>query len=214
MLRRSFQKRLFSVQQQAQKTVVNSWDEFSPLKHIILGVPDNACVPAICPASNCKVPHDSDMRGTHGRRPQHSIDRARELRENLATLLRSHGIRVDAPTPQDYTKRQASPLWDVDNGFGCAVPRDTLLTVGNEILFSTMSFRSRWWEYLSYRDLVMQYWMEDPNMRWEEAPKPRLTDSSYKENYLDEHDLADEAVRLQKVANRDFVTKDWQEPLF
>ena len=32
--------------------------------------------------------------------------------------------------------------------FGCMPPRDVLLTVGNEILEATMSYRCRWFEYL------------------------------------------------------------------
>lgn len=39
--------------------------------------------------------------------------------------------------------------------FGCAPPRDVLITVGNEILESTMSYRSRWFEYL-FRDEYRQ----------------------------------------------------------
>jgi glycine amidinotransferase len=64
--------------------------------------------------------------------------------------------------------------------FGCAPCRDLLLTVGNEILEATMSYRSRWYEYLCYRPLFEQYFREDPNFRFEAAPKPRLTEESYK----------------------------------
>jgi len=60
----------------------------------------------------------------------------------------------------------------------------------------------------------MQYWLNDHEFRWEAAPKPKLTDASYKMDYLDEHESRDEAFRLAKVANCDFVTKDWEEPLF
>ncbi len=60
--------------------------------------------------------------------------------------------------------------------FGCMPPRDVLLTVGNEILEATMSYRCRWFEYLCYRPLLKQYYNLDPNMRHESAPKPRLTD--------------------------------------
>ena len=58
--------------------------------------------------------------------------------------------------------------------FGCMPPRDVLLTVGNEILEATMSYRCRWFEYLCYRPLLKQYYNKDANMRHESAPKPRL----------------------------------------
>ena len=60
--------------------------------------------------------------------------------------------------------------------FGVMPPRDLLVTVGNEILEATMSQRSRWFEFICYRPLLNRYFQEDPNFRFEAAPKPRLTD--------------------------------------
>ena len=74
-----------------------------------------------------------------------------------------------------------------------------------------MSYRSRWFEYLCYRPLLQRYFEEDPDMRWEAAPKPRLTDDSYKAGYLSEDITIEE--RLRMVAARDFVTTE-VEPLF
>ena len=62
--------------------------------------------------------------------------------------------------------------------FGCMPPRDILLTVGNEILEATMSYRCRWFEYLCYRPLL-KYYSEDLNMR-HGSSKPRLTDLDYR----------------------------------
>ena len=75
-----------------------------------------------------------------------------------------------------------------------------------------MSYRSRWFEYLNYRPLVEQYWRDDPNMVWEAAPEPRLTDKSFRIGWIDE--TISEEERLQLVAKKEFVTQDWQEPLF
>jgi glycine amidinotransferase len=63
--------------------------------------------------------------------------------------------------------------------FGVMPPRDLLLTVGNEIVEATMSQRARWFEYLAYRPLLQQFFREDPEFRWEAAPKPGLIDASY-----------------------------------
>ena len=54
------------------------------------------------------------------------------------------------------------------------------------MLEATMSYRCRWFEYLCYRPLMQRYYDEDPNMRHEAAPKPRLTDASYRPDYLSE----------------------------
>ena len=90
-------------------------------------------------------------------------------------------------------------------------PRDILLTVGNEILEATQSYRCRWFEYLAYRPLLNQYYEEDPEMRWEAAPKPRLTDADYKPGYVD--DDVPEEQRLKWVAEKNFSTTE-EEPLF
>ena len=45
--------------------IVNSWNEWDPLKHVIVGRADGTCIPAPEPALDAKVPEDSDMRGTY-----------------------------------------------------------------------------------------------------------------------------------------------------
>ena len=39
-----------------KKTVVNSWNEWDPLKHVIVGRADGTCIPAPEPALDAKVP--------------------------------------------------------------------------------------------------------------------------------------------------------------
>ena len=46
-----------------EKIIVNSWNEWDPLKHVIVGKADGTCIPAPEPALDAKVPEDSDMRG-------------------------------------------------------------------------------------------------------------------------------------------------------
>ena len=53
-----------------KKTIVQSWNEWDPLKHVIVGRADNCCIPAPEPAVDCKIPPDSVMKGKHGRRTQ------------------------------------------------------------------------------------------------------------------------------------------------
>ena len=45
------------------------------------------------------------------------------------------------------------------------MPRDVLLTVGNEIVEATMSIRARFFEYRNYRSLLNEYFERDPNFR-------------------------------------------------
>jgi len=191
-------------------TVVNSWNEFDPLKHVIVGRADHTCIPPSEPATEAKVPEDSDMRGMWGPRPLETVEKANIQLDHLATTLEKHGVKVDRPTPIQWNQAVNTPDFSTASQFGCMPPRDVLLTIGSEILSAPMSFRCRYFEYLAYHDLMQRYFDEDPNFRWEQAPRPRLDERSYQSGYFDEITIED---RLKRTAALDFVTTE-HEPLF
>ncbi len=191
-------------------TKVSSWNEFDPLKHVIVGRADHTCIPPSEPATEAKVPEDSDMRGMWGPRPLETVERANEQLDALASLLESRGIIVDRPTPIQWNQAVVTPDFSTGSMFGCMPPRDVLLTVGPEILCAPMSFRCRYFEYLAYHPLMQKYFDEDPDFKWEQAPRPRLSEDSYKAGYFDEITIEE---RLSRTAALDFVTTE-HEPLF
>ena len=79
------------------------------------------------------------------------MDKANELLNNFVSLLEKRGIKVDRPTPIKQNQKISTPDWEVESMFGCMPARDIFLTVGNEMLEATMSYRCRWFEYLNYR---------------------------------------------------------------
>jgi glycine amidinotransferase len=145
--------------------------------------------------------------------PKEMEDKANEQLDNFAEILEDHGIRVDRPAPLDFSQAVQTPDWKQESMFGCMPPRDVLLTVGNEMLEATMSFRSRWFEYLCYRPLLERYYKEDPNFRWESAPKPRLTEQTYKKNFWQEWNSLSEEEQWQCTQNSDWIITE-AEPLF
>ena len=193
------------------KKIVNSWNEWDPLKHVIVGRADGVCIPAPEPALDAKVPEDSDMKGKFGPRTKDTVDKANQLLNDFTKILKKRGIKVDRPTPLDFNQKISTPDWKVETMFGCMPPRDVLLTIGNEILEATMSYRCRWFEYLCYRPLLEAYYNADPNMRHESAPKPRLTDADYRKDYLSEKIGVQK--RLEWAEKKYFVTTE-EEPLF
>ena len=192
------------------KTVVNSWNDFDSLRHVIVGRADFTCIPPTEPATEAKIPEDSDMRGLWGPRPLHTVEAANRQLDTLTQALEAKGIRVDRPTPIQWNQAVTTPDFMTGTMFGCMPPRDVLLTVGKEILSAPMSFRCRYWEYLAYHDLMQRYFDEDPEFRWEQAPRPRLTPDAYQVGYFDEITLEE---RLRRTAALDFVTTE-HEPLF
>ena len=146
----------------------------------------------------CIRDRGSDLQDVYGPRSDESIDKANIQLDNFSRILEKRGIKVDRPTPLEFNQKIATPDWENGSMFGCMPPRDVIITLGNEMLEATMSYRSRWFEYLCYRPLLESYFNEDPEMKMESAPKPRLTNESYRENYLSEDISIDE--RLETVS--------------
>ena len=191
-------------------TVVSSWNDFDPLKHVIVGRAENACIPGWEPALEAKIDENSDMWGIWGPRPLDSAEKAAAELDYFAHVLESRGIRVDRPTPIQWNQAAQTPDFSTKTLFACMPPRDVLLTVGREILSAAMMLRCRYFEYLAYHPLMLRYFDEDPLFRWEQAPRPRLTDDSYQLDYFKD---ATYDVLLEKTHRLDFVTTE-HEPLF
>ena len=161
---------------------VNSWNDFDPLKHVIVGRADFSCIPPEEPATSEKVPIDSPMRGMWGPRPTETVEKANAQLDNYVKILEGLGIKVDRPTPLQWNAPVITPDFRTDSMMTAMPPRDILLTIGNEIMASANSFRCRYWEYLAYWPLMQEYFENDPKFKWTQAPRPRLTDKSYKHN--------------------------------
>jgi len=196
----------------AKRTVVNSWNEWDPLKHVIVGVADGGMFSSLVePSLKARFFLDTPKNRVFKEKagtPRSAVDqeKANAQLDNFADILRKEGIRVDRPKPLDFTHQIVTPDFKNEGMYGCMPPRDVLLTVGKEILEAAMSYRCRWFEYLCYRDLLNSYFEDDPEMRMEAAPKPRLSDNSYKLDYVERAKTEEE--RLQLIKEKDFVTTE------
>jgi len=199
--------------ERSKKVVVNSWNEWDPLKHIIVGRPEGTMIQAPGPAVERDFSEEGFPFGKYGPLPQEMVEKAKEQMDNFVKILEKRGIRVDRPTPLDFSQTVQTPDWVQKSMFGCMPPRDLLLTIGNEILEATMSYRSRWFEYLCYRPLLEQYFKEDPHFRWEAAPKPRLTERSYKRDYWKKYRAMSAKEKERLIYERDFPLTE-EEPCF
>jgi glycine amidinotransferase len=196
------------------RTVVNSWNEWDPLKHIIIGRANGTMVQAPEPAVSRNWPKYGFPRGIYGHLPKEMEEKANEQLDNFASILEKRGIRVDRPTPIDFSQRVQTPDWVQESMFGVMPPRDLLVTVGNEILEATMSYRSRWFEFICYRPLLERYFKEDPNFLWQAAPKPRLTDESYYDpDFWEKFDELEYEQQLQHTLRKQWNLTE-KEPLF
>ena len=85
-------------------TIVNSWNEWDQLKHVIVGVADNSNIPPMETALEPKLNKDSGMIGSHGPRPQDAVEKANAQLDNFVKVLESFDVEVDRPTPLDFSK--------------------------------------------------------------------------------------------------------------
>lgn len=191
--------------------VVNSWNDFDPLKHVIVGRADNTCIPPSEPASKAKVPLDSPMRGMTGPRPLETVEKANAQLDNLVKILEDHGVKVDRPDALQWNQAVVTPFFMTGSMMGCMPPRDVVLTVGNEIVMAAMSFRCRFFEHYAYSRLMRTYFEQDPDFKWYYAPRPELSDESYDMHYFDGE--VTEEVLLERTAKLHMVTKE-REILF
>src|ERR1043166_9006556 len=159
---------------------VNSWNEWDPLREVIVGTvrgtADIAYEPALAPYF---PPGDPGRAFSGARLPQAVLDEAERQLDHFAALLERLGITVRRPDPVDHAVAVTTPHWSTQSGHASACPRDALLVIGDEIIEAPMAQRARWFEFRAYRGLVTDYFRA--GARWTMAPKPLMTDALYRE---------------------------------
>ncbi len=166
--------------------IVNSWNEWDPLKRVIVGRPEGTNVPAPEPAWWYDYPQAGYPLGSWGPFPQEMIDAANEQMDGFVGVLEKRGITVDRIEIQPFmlNKPLPSPLgWVQQNAHGVNNVRDVTMIHGHYIVEATTVRRSRIYERFNLRPLFEQYFKEDPELVHFAAPLPMLTDESYVRNY-------------------------------
>jgi glycine amidinotransferase len=157
---------------------VNSWNEWDPLREVIVGSARGAADMGYEPAFSPYFAKDDPARAFRGRpAPQALIDGAERQLDGLAELLARQGITVRRPDALDQNVASATPDWSADCGRAIACPRDVLLVIGDEIIEAPMAQRGRYFEFRAYRSLIKDYFRA--GARWTAAPKPLMCDALY-----------------------------------
>ena len=190
------------------RPIVNSWNEWDPLEEVILGLAYGSAVPPNHPAEQAKIFHLPNTLAGVGLRDEAKVELAAAELEGFRIILESHGVIVRRPRVEPNIGF-ATPHFKTEamNGWNC--PRDVITVVGNEIIEAATPWRSRNFEITAYRDLLMQYHRDDPDMLWTSAPFPALRDELFRKEYAEQGD-----IRAEQMERREFVTHDWAEPVF
>lgn len=162
--------------------IVKSWDEWSPLKRVIVGRPEGTNVPAPEPAWWYDLPEGGFPLGSWGPFPQEMVDAANEQMNDFVAVLEKRDVVVDRIDVQPFMFNTPlpSPLgWVQPNAHGVNNVRDVTTIHGNYIIEATTVRRSRVYERFNLRPIFEGYFKEDPEVVHFAAPMPMLTDESY-----------------------------------
>lgn len=158
-------------------------NEWGKLREVIVGTIDNANMPThgkdlhcINYATENEIPKDEI-----GFWDKKVYDETQEDLENLSNLLTDIGVKVFRPSSIDTQKIVSNGHWETTQYYTFC-PRDTVTVIGNNILESPMSLRSRQFETDCFKDIFIEKMNEGAN--WVSAPKPRLSDSMYQREDL------------------------------
>lgn len=127
--------------------MISSYDEWSPLKRIVVGTATDANWPVNDPVF-AKEGEKTTWKETpvpRGPVPQRIIDEANEDLDGLATTLMSLGIEVSRPDPLNFQSH---------DGMYNYCPRDRLLVYGDTIVDTAMMYPCRDMEIQCYKDIV------------------------------------------------------------
>jgi glycine amidinotransferase/scyllo-inosamine-4-phosphate amidinotransferase 1 len=135
--------------------MINSWNEWDPLKEVIVGIADHANWPSADPVFSAESSKTSwtETPVPSGPVPQWIIDEANEDLDALAKVCRDYGAVVHRPQPYNYVERQ---------GMYGYCPRDRVLIAGNKVVDVSMmypcrnqEFRSLEHAWVGYEPLIM-----------------------------------------------------------
>ncbi|XP_057306355.1 glycine amidinotransferase, mitochondrial-like isoform X2 [Hydractinia symbiolongicarpus] len=138
--------------------------------------------------------------------PEEHLKKAVEEVDTFCETLRQEGIIVRRPDVVDHQQEYTTPDFS-SSGMHAAMPRDIIITIGNEIIEAPMAWRSRFFEYRAYRTLMKEYFSK--GAKWTTAPKPTMSDELYDNDYP--IDNFKERLALAKKGR--FVTTEY-EPCF
>lgn len=160
---------------------LNSWDEFTRLREVIVGDATHARIPPLKDPSawlNC-YPHLTAAELTKievGRIPRHIIDETNEDLATLITTLRGLGVTVHQPRAIDHSVEFESPNWRT-SGMSSYCPRDLTLVIGSTLIETPSPMRARYFELFGMRSLFKEYLRRGAH--WLAAPKPQLLDALF-----------------------------------
>jgi glycine amidinotransferase len=165
--------------------MLNSNNEWSSLKEVIVGDCFNTNIPALDLSfklffnDNAYYFWQKDSNGNHLIRTQYIKELQEDLNE-LVNTLESFNIKVLRPHKLDKIYKVQTPYWS-----SACVPalnvRDQAIILGNEIIETSPCIRNRYFENDLLKSIFYKYFIEGAD--WTVMPRPIMTDNSFDIEY-------------------------------
>lgn len=190
----------------ATVAAVNSYDEFTRLREVIIGTAVGAALPSPEDPSAWLNLYPDLRRDELAGAPSGPVDArvVEETEEDLAGLcaaLELADVVVRRPAPADHSVAFDGPGWR-SHGMYSYCPRDLTLVLGDTLIETPSPTRARWHENRSLHALFAEY--HHGGGRWLSAPEPQLADDLYGVDasglpFLAESEPAFEAANVLRV---------------
>jgi len=178
--------------------IPNSFNEWDPLRHVIVGRVDYAQIPTVKDKSlHCidyaHLSNEEFKKIPTGSYPKQILDETHEDLEAICKVFNDLNIIVHRPRLYDFTQKQGNGKWEVD-GYYNYCPRDSMLVIGDKVISTPMTLRHRQFEADNCKHLI------HPD-HWVEFPKPMLSDEMYSREDLSRPTLMDGPEPIFDAAN-------------
>ena len=185
----------------AKSNSANSYDEWSPLKEVVVGSPfayeahdvdlsfklfhhDNAFHNVKASAHYAPANSDATQVPEHVNLRKRYIKELAEDVEELAQALRKLGIKVMRPTELKKVPSFQTPYWSA-HGIPALNVRDQAIILGDEIVETAPMVRSRYFENDLLKPIFYKYFKA--GSKWSVMPRPIMTDASFDMSYVTNH---------------------------
>lgn len=197
--------------------MINSYDEWSPLKEVIVGsglsydsheielsfrlfFHDVAHSAFYYPTYGGKARKNDESSGAGGRAglrrklKQRYVDELNEDIEGFVQALEGLSVQVHRPLPLSRTIDFSTPYWQAS-----CVPalnvRDQVIILGDEIIETAPQLRARYFENDLLKPIFYEYF--GSGAKWTVMPRPIMTDRSFDTSYVSGQDTP----AIQEIEN-------------
>lgn len=182
---------------------LNSHDEWSPLKEVVLGTVENFVPPLEAELGNEKN-FETAKKIVWQAYPQWYLDEVAEDLSNLEIELKQYGAKVHRPIWLEQKTDFKTPNW-LAQGFDLYNVRDLHAVFGNTLIASSSAARFRLFEHYAIQDIVYDNYFSH-GMRWIYSPPPKL-----KGEYLEAYQRKRTPLEEKEDAKQARLTNGLQE---